>query len=330
MADVELRGLQRAADRLRLADDPQLHPDRQPHRARAAWERQRVRRDLAGRLGHPVGLDHRDPRARLEPVGGGDGQRRRRRPDEPDAAGDGLVRPGIGQTRDDGGNGVDPGDRPRRAMSSQKAVRWNRSSRTRQEPATSADSNPTTSALMWNRGSGLKPRSSGPSSMVRRHAGRRVEQLLLAQPDDLGGPVVPDEDSTTPPAPARCGAVAPGRGHRRPASRRSMRSSSTHAASMPAGSGPIGHHHVGAGARQGGCQAALAGRGHGRVERCHPEPGGDGPEEGVGEGQRVADGEADGREATRRGSLRGGPATAPCSVPARRKDSVPPSRACSM
>ena len=36
MADVELRGHERAADRLRLADDPQLHPDRHPHRPGAA------------------------------------------------------------------------------------------------------------------------------------------------------------------------------------------------------------------------------------------------------------------------------------------------------
>ncbi len=40
----------------------------------------------------------------------------------------------------------------RSAMSSQKPVRWNRSSRTRDDPATSVESRPTTSALMWKSG----------------------------------------------------------------------------------------------------------------------------------------------------------------------------------
>ena len=94
----------------------------------------------------------------------------------------------------------------RRPMRSQKPLRWNRSSRTRLEPATSVDSRPTTSALMWNSGSGLKPRSSGPSS--RCDATPRAVCSSLSWPNrtTLGVPVVPDEDSTTPP---RRRAVAP-------------------------------------------------------------------------------------------------------------------------
>ena len=88
----------------------------------------------------------------------------------------------------------------RRPMRSQKSLRWNRSSRTRLEPATSVDSTPTTSALMWNSGSGLKPRSSGPSSRCDATFLAVWSSLSWPNRTTLGGPVVPDEDSTTPPA----------------------------------------------------------------------------------------------------------------------------------
>ena len=124
----------------------------------------------------------------------------------------------------------------RSPMRSQKSLRWNRSSRTRQEPATSVDNNPTTSALMWNSGSGLKPRSSVPSS--RCDATQRAVWSSFSSPNrtTLGAPVVPDEDRMTPPAPARCGAVAPGL-VTGPSSRWSSAPSWTHSSPMSAAAG---------------------------------------------------------------------------------------------
>ncbi len=124
----------------------------------------------------------------------------------------------------------------RLAIRSQKPLRWNRSSRTRLDPATRADSRPTTSALMWKSGSGLNPRSS--LSSWRCDATERAvwSSCTWLRRTTLGVPVVPDDERTTPPAPARCGAVAPGR-VARPSSRCSRRSNSTHSVSIPAGAG---------------------------------------------------------------------------------------------
>ena len=82
----------------------------------------------------------------------------------------------------------------------QNAVRWNRSSRTSEEPATSVDSSPTTSALMCQSGSGLNPRSersrrlwSATSLATPSNCG--VESVIT-----FGAPVVPEEARTTPPS----------------------------------------------------------------------------------------------------------------------------------
>ena len=216
----------------------------------------------------------------------------------------------------------------RRPMRSQKPLRWKRSSRTRLEPATNADSKPTTSALMWNSGSGLKPRSSGPSSRCDATLAAVCSSLSWPNRTTLGVPVVPDDDRTTPPAPARCGAVAPGRVH--VSVLEVLEAVELHPRRVDAGRGrPIRHHHIHARARQGGCQATLAGHRHGRVERRHPESGAHGTEEGVGERHRVADDEADGGEATGADPSEQGPPPLHAAPPAGGRTASLPSRACS-
>ena len=98
----------------------------------------------------------------------------------------------------------------RRLMRPQKPLRWKRSSRTRLELATNAESTHDLGVDVEER-ERVEATVLRTELQVRRHAGCGVQQLVLAQADDLGRSVVPEEESTTPPAPARCGAVAPGR-----------------------------------------------------------------------------------------------------------------------
>ena len=124
--------------------------------------------------------------------------------------------------------------------------------------------------------------------MVRDHSACRVEELLLGQPDHLGRTRGARGGQRHSPAPvrlagARCRVILVG-----PVP--TTLSSSIHATPAPTGAGPIGHHHAGADTLEG---RGEPGRGHRRVERSDPEPGGERPEERGRELQRVADGEPD-------------------------------------
>ena len=194
----------------------------------------------------------------------------------------------------------------RRPMSSQKAVRWNRSSSTRLEPATSVDSRPTTSALMWKSGSGLKPRSSGPSSRCDATQRAVWSSLFLAQPDDLGrsGRARRGQDDAA--GAGALGAVAPGR-VTGPSSRCSRRSSSTQYVAHVGRGGPIRHHHVRAGARHGGGQAARSRPRAWRGRAARPRTRRPWPRGRRRRRPRVADGETDGGEPAGAGAAEPGP-----------------------
>ena len=142
-------------------------------------------RDLAGRLGHAVGLEHRDPRALLEPVGHDHGQRRRGRPDEPDPAGHGLARPQRAEARDDGGHRVDPRDRPLGHQVPEAApvetVVENQAGTGHQGREQAHDL-----GIDVEERKRIEAAVSGVELQMRGHATRRVEQLVLTQPDHLG------------------------------------------------------------------------------------------------------------------------------------------------
>ena len=204
--------------------------------------------------------------------------------------------PEFGQARDDGGDRVDPRD-PALPMSSQKPVRWKRSSSTRHEPATRVESNPTTSALMWKSGSGLKPRSLGVSAVVGDHAHARCAAASWCRRTTLGGPVVPDEERTTPPE-RRRGAGA------------SIRSTGIGAADGVAASelDPASDAATGPRAGRRGPHGPRSRQrlrplgpvvGRGRIQRRHPQAGGQGADEG-----RARSGSATTRPRWRPGSER--------------------------
>ena len=176
--------LQPAADRLGLTDDAQLQPDGQAHRPGAARHGQRVRGDLAGRLGHPVRLDHRHAGTRLESIGHRHRQGRRCRPDEPDARGNGLVGPERAQARDDGGHRVDPRDGatgheiPEPAAV--EAVVEDQARAGHQGRQQTHDL-----GVDVEEGQRIEPAVLAPELQVRRHAASRVQQLA---PGSTGPP----------------------------------------------------------------------------------------------------------------------------------------------
>ena len=143
-----------------------------------------------------------------------------------------------------------------RAMSAQKAVRWNRSSRTTVAPATSEASSPTTSALMWKSGSELKPRSVTESRWWRAMARAVWSSWRSVSRISLGVPVVPDVDRTSPPSAGRGVAdipevdgvprvgAHPGAPSGRSASGRSKEPlrSTIQSVARPAGAGPVAQH----------------------------------------------------------------------------------------
>ena len=255
------------------ADDPQLDPHRHPDRAGTTGHRQRVGGNLAGGLGHAVGLDRSEgrspPRSGRRPRRGGAPRRSGRSGSR--SARSPPVRSSASREMMAGTALIHVTSRSP-TMSAQKLVRWKRSSSTRDEPATSEESNATTSALMWKSGNGLKPRSSSVSwwwATTERAAWR---SFAWPRRITFGRPVVPDEESTTPPVvptSARPVRSAPrgdiGRQFRElnPATRRVRRC------------GTVGDDQV----RTRFSSAETAGRsgrrvGHGGVERGDPQAGG--------------------------------------------------------
>ena len=216
----------------------------------------------------------------------------------------------------------------RRPMRSQKPLRWNRSSRTRLEPATNADSSPTTSALMWNSGSGLKPRSSESELQVRRHAARRVEQLAPGPTGPLwASPSCPTRTARHPRR-RHAGAPSLPAGSRARPPGGSRRSSSIHSPSTPAGAGgPPAR-------RPRRCATRATARPpppldrHGRVERATQKPALTAPGRRP-RTPRVADDEADCGQATGPEPAEQGPPPVHALLQLTEGQRMPSSRACS-
>ena len=88
------------------------------------------------------------------------------------------------------------------ATTSQKPVRWKRSSSTMVPPETRGARRPTTSPLTWVRGRELNPRSAGPSSYARATARATWSSWASSRRMALRGPVDPELNSRQPPSAA--------------------------------------------------------------------------------------------------------------------------------
>ncbi len=168
-----------------VADDAQLEPHRQSHRAGAPRHRQWVRRDLAGGLGHAVGLDDREARRRLEAVGRGDRKRRRRRADETDAGRDRLAGPELGEARDDGGDRVDPRD-PALAHELPEARAMETVVEHQAGAGEERGEQPHDLGVDVEERQRVEAAVALGQLVVLDHAARRVEELVLVQTDHLG------------------------------------------------------------------------------------------------------------------------------------------------
>ena len=204
--------------------------------------------------------------------------------------------PSALETRHDCGHRVDPGDRPAAhevpEAAPVEAVIEDEAGAGDQRRQHTHDL-----GVYVEQREGVEATVLGAELQVRRHAGRRVEQLVLAQPDDFGrsGRARRGQHDA-----AGVGALW----RRRPGRRHASVLEVIDAVQLhPRGadalwSRPVRPHHIHPCACQGGCEAALAAHRQGRVERCDPESGAHRTQKRVGEGHRVADDEADGREAT--------------------------------
>ena len=173
---------------------------------------QRVGGDHAGRLGHPVGLHHRDAERVLEPLQRRGGQRSGGRTDEPDSP---RHRHGRihGQDRDDRGHRVDPGDLPGpdqlpEAAPAELAVDHQAG------PGGQGAEQPHHLGVDVEQREAAVPAVGRGQPVVRGDGTGHVHQLVLAQQDALrrpGGPAGTQEDPAKPgPGEGRI-ALRPGR-----------------------------------------------------------------------------------------------------------------------
>ena len=94
---------------------------------------------------------------------------------------------------------------PERPTRAQKSVRWKWSSRLIVAPACRVAMRPTTWALMWNRGRGLKPWSASVSPLWSATRAPAASSWRVVSRMTLGAPVVPEDAITTPPPPSPVG-----------------------------------------------------------------------------------------------------------------------------
>ena len=193
---------------------PADHPDlgsRGPAAAGLARPVQRVGGDHAGRLGHAVGLYHRDAERLLEPPQRRGGQRSRGRTDEADSPR--RRHGGIhGQDRDDRGHRVDPGDLPcldqlPEAAPAELAVDHQAGSRGQ------GAEQPDHLGVDVEQGQAAVAAVGRGQPVVRGDRTGHVHQLTLTQQDALGRPGRPARAQEDPaPAGRRRGRHRSGRG----------------------------------------------------------------------------------------------------------------------